>query len=204
MFRPPLPLCQPPPCERARCNDVGQHFLSPDNLNLLCSIPTSRNSFDRVLDGFQNGTTKSTPCTCANNGPCEMGSAREKGGGGQPCLWWSQGCSIGCDFCLTDPRHPDNHGSIPTSPITGNPPHADKAGFRKSYCSQPSTEDVLPKEFWTMNIHAEPRAENDSYRCKFQHVLFGLQPFCAYFETVCFLSCLSVQITPGGRLVQPQ
>ena len=129
---------------------------------------------------------------------------REKGGGGQPCLWGSQGCSIGCDFCLTDPRHPDNHGSIPTSPITGNPPHADKAGFRKSYCSQPSTEDVLPKEFWTMNIHAEPRAENDSYRCKFQHVLFGLQPFCAYFETVCFLSCLSVQITPGGRLVQPQ
>jgi len=127
-------------------------------------IPISRNAFDRVLPGFENGTTKSTPCTCANNGPCELGKARDKGGAGQPCLWWSQGCSIGCDFCMTDPRHPDNNGSIPTKPITGNPPHADKAGFRKSYCENPKTEDVLPKTFWTMNIHAEPRSENDSYR----------------------------------------
>ena len=110
----------------------------------------------------------STACTCANNGPCDLGSARKKGGAGQPCLWWSQGCSIGCDFCLTDPRHPDNNGSIPTTPITGNSPHADKAGFRKSYCENPKTKDVLPKEFWTMNIHAEPRAQNDSYRCKWQ------------------------------------
>ena len=141
---------------------------------------------------------KATACSCANNGPCELGSAREKGGAGQPCLWWSQvpfcwpqvhssfapypgnffgwyqvlfllvpgtllfcpywycwqewvslnctifientldisdtlslswcispwypwwlhllfqGCSIGCDFCLTDPRHPENNGTIPT------------------------------------------------------------------------------------------
>merc|ERR1712012_1043792 len=41
-------------------------------------IPTSRNSFDRVLEGFENGTTRSTPCTCANNGPCDMGAARFK------------------------------------------------------------------------------------------------------------------------------
>merc|ERR1719495_1585150 len=98
-------------------------------------IPISRNAFDRVLPGFENGTTKSTPCTCANNGPCELGKARDKGGAGQPCLWWSQGCSIGCDFCMTDPMHPANNGSIPT-------------------------KDVLPKEYWTMNIHAIPRAEN--------------------------------------------
>ena len=102
----------------------------------------------------------------ANNEPCDLGSAREKGGAGQPCLWWSQGCSIGCDYCLTDPRHPDNNGSIPTTPITGNLPHADKAGFRKSYCENPKTQDVLPKQFWTMNMQAVPRAQNDSYRCK--------------------------------------
>ena len=54
-------------------------------------------------------------------------------------LFSLQGCSIGCDFCMTDPKHPDNNGSIPTKPITGNPPHADKAGFRKSY--------VLPLTF---------------------------------------------------------
>ena len=134
----------------------------------FCSIPTSRNAFDRVVEGFQNGTGKSgTSCSCANNKPCELGSAREKGGAGQPCLWWSQGCSIGCDYCMTDPRHPENNGSIPTTPITGNFPHADKAGFRKSYCENPKTQDVLPKEFWTMNTHAVPHAQNDSYQCKY-------------------------------------
>eukprot|EP00666_Eupelagonemidae_sp_cell4sb_P000461 gene461-biopygen34655 len=40
------------------------------------------------------------------------------------------GCSIGCPYCLTDPKHPANNGSIPVKEITGNPPHADKAGFR--------------------------------------------------------------------------
>ena len=77
---------------------------------------------------------------------CASGSGlnvRAEGGGGQPCLWWSQGCSIGCPYCLTDPRHPDNGGQIPTKPITGNPPHADKAGFRKSYCEKPTTEVMV-------------------------------------------------------------
>ena len=154
------------------------------------SIPISRNAFDRVVDGFQNGTSKSTACTCANNGPCNLGSAREQGGAGQPCLWWSQGCSIGCDYCLTDPRHPDNNGTIPTTPITGNPPHADKAGFRKSYCKNPKTLDVLPKEYWTMNIHAIPRATNDSYQCKYMFKIFlRSRSYCfipMYFYCCCY------------------
>eukprot|EP00035_Acanthoeca_spectabilis_P030799 m.11026 g.11026 ORF g.11026 m.11026 type:complete len:435 (+) comp4384_c0_seq1:56-1360(+) len=149
-------------------------------------IPTSRNAFDRVAPGFSfDGTALETPCTCADKGtgcaqgipgghcPAGLGpkcasgtmtNVRAEGGGGQPCLWWSQGCSIGCDFCLTDPRHPDNNGSIRTTPITGNPPHADKAGFRKSYCDNASTTAVLPKEYWTMNVHAIPGAVNDSYQ----------------------------------------
>lgn len=73
-------------------------------------------------------------------------------------------CPGRCDYCLTDPRHPDNKGKIPTKPITGNKPHDDKAGFRKSYCDNPKTKAVLPKEYWTMNIHAVPGAVNDSYR----------------------------------------
>ena len=85
-------------------------------------------------------------------------------GHGQAALWWSQGCSIGCDYCLTDPKHPDNNGSIPNGPIRGNNPHSDKAGFRKSYCASPKTKAVLPKEYWTMNIHAVDGAVNDSYR----------------------------------------
>ena len=119
---------------------------------------------DRVLPAFAGGKSASTTCTCANQGGCDMGDARKEGGAGQPCLWWSQGCSIGCEYCLTDPKHPANGGKIPTAAITGNAPHADKAGFRTSYCENPSTESVLPKEYWTMNIHAVPGAWNDSYK----------------------------------------
>ena len=103
-------------------------------------------------------------CTCADSKDCPMGAARKIGGAGQACLWWSQGCSIGCPYCMTDPKHPANGGKIPTTPITGNPPHADKAGFRKSYCENPTTKSVLPKEYWTLNIHAQDGAVNDSYR----------------------------------------
>jgi hypothetical protein len=67
-------------------------------------------------------------------------------------------------YCLTDPKHPQNNGTIPTKAITGNAPHTDKAGFRISYCENPNTQAVLPKEFWTMNLHAVPGAWNDSYK----------------------------------------
>ena len=125
-------------------------------------IPTSRNAFDGTLPEFIGGKAVGTACTCANGQECDMG-VREMGGQGQPCLWWSQACSIGCDYCLTDPRHPDNNGTIPTTAITGNAPHADKAGFRKAYCDKPA-EPVLPKPYWTMNIHATDGAVDDSYR----------------------------------------
>jgi hypothetical protein len=119
-------------------------------------IPTTRNAMDRRLPEFAGGASPSTTCTCGNNfnGACDVGRARAEGGGGQPCLWWSQGCSIGCEYCLTDPKHPWNNGTIPTKPIVGAAPHADKAGFRTSYCENPTSKAVLPKQFWTMNTHA--------------------------------------------------
>ena len=57
----------------------------------------------------------------------------------------AQGCSVGCDYCMTDPKHPNNNGSIPTKAINGNSPHADKASFRKSYYENPKTKAVLLK-----------------------------------------------------------
>lgn len=54
-------------------------------------------------------------------------------------------------------------GKHPTTPVVGNPPHTDKAGFRKAYCDYPTTP-TLPKYAWTMNIHAEEGSEEDSYR----------------------------------------
>jgi len=136
------------------------------HMNLV--IPTPRNAMDGVLQEFKGGKApkESTSCTCASGSTsqseCDMG-VRANGGSGQPCLWWSQGCSIGCPFCATDPRHPANNGSIPTHDITGAWPHADKAGFRTAYCDEPATP-VLPKKYWTMNRHALDGAVNDSYR----------------------------------------
>lgn len=58
-----------------------------------------------------------------------------------------------------------SNGTIPTQPITGNPPHTDKAGFRKSYCKQKTAKPwTLPRKAWTMNINAVEGAEDDSYR----------------------------------------
>ena len=111
---------------------VGSSLLIAVLYSAVQIIPTSRNSFDRVAPGFAfDGGKLATPCTCADKGSgcaqgiprgqcppglgskCASGSdvnVRAEGGGGQPCLWWSQGCSIGCPFCLTDPKHPDNNG----------------------------------------------------------------------------------------------
>jgi hypothetical protein len=113
-------------------------------------IPVPRNAADGAAGVYEGSDEGAAPpggltCTCANGAACPLGEARKVGGAGQGCLWWSQGCSIGCDYCLTDPKHPANGGKIPTKAITGNPPHADKAGFRKSYCDNPKTKSVLPK-----------------------------------------------------------
>ena len=80
-------------------------------------IPTPRNSIDRLLPQFENGKSSSQPCTCADGlgGPnasvvgCNRGLRGDADG--QSCLWWSQGCSIGCEVCAT--------ASDPTKPITG-------------------------------------------------------------------------------------
>jgi len=143
---------------------VALATLASAHLSLI--IPPSRNAIDGRVPAMVHGghVPGGLTCTCADSKNCPMGAARQVGGAGQPCLWWSQGCSIGCPYCITDPRHPANNGTIPLSPITGNQPHADKAGFRKSYCEKPTTASVLPKAYWTLNIHAVEGAENDSYR----------------------------------------
>merc|ERR1719375_2129384 len=93
-------------------------------------IPTPRNSQDNVLPQFTHGKSPATACTCTNgNGNGKVGCDQGLRGkaDGQACLWWSQGCSIGCEKCATE-----TYGE---HPISGNPPQAGKIGFRKRYCN---------------------------------------------------------------------
>lgn len=98
-------------------------------------------------------------------GECDQGL--RSNGGGQPCLWWSQGCSIGCSKCATD-------WIGPTGAAGGNPPKASKIGFNKRFCNAsfnsagapaPLINSTLPREAWTMNVNAvEGSAQEDPYR----------------------------------------
>ena len=112
--------------------------------------PPARNAIDRFLPQFLHGQSPQTPCTCPNaekrdkggdhgSEPCEQGE--RSGAGGQPCLWWSQGCTIGCEKCtglLRDGRQ----------------------------CNS-TFEPTLPRSAWTMNVNgtdsADPKAK-DHYR----------------------------------------
>ena len=139
-------------------------------------IPGPRNADDRFLPGF--GYT--SECNCGNGlskvrppplgDKAHPGDACDQGirttGGGQSCWWWSQGCSIGCAKCATELIGP-------TGAAGGNPPHADKIGFRKRFCNAsynsagapvPMINSTLPRDAWTMNVDAIEGAEEDSYR----------------------------------------
>lgn len=113
-------------------------------------FPASRNAVDRFLPPFLNGQSPQTPCTCPNNGtrgpggdhgslPCDQG--RRALAGGQPCLWWSQGCTIGCPSC--DGVNTQSHGA--------------------SLCANPTTAPTLPRWAWTMNVGLA-EGEEDIYK----------------------------------------
>ncbi|KAL3913348.1 MAG: hypothetical protein SGPRY_008012, partial [Prymnesium sp.] len=101
--------------------------------------PPSRNAIDRLLPPFTRGRSLSNSCNCADSKKgCREGVRAS--GGGQACLWFSQGCTIGCDQCTGEGSH-----------TTG------------SLCAS-SVQPTLPKYAWTMNRWAEEGSVNDSYR----------------------------------------
>jgi lytic starch monooxygenase len=127
-------------------------------------IPTPRNAIDRALPEFEGGRSPIEACTCNNGnggdeGPkkgCDMGLRKgsDGKGDGQSCLWWSQGCSIGCEECATE-----TYGTKDI-PIVG--PQA-KIGFRTRYCNS-TFNATLPRHAWTLNMDVTEGAEDDSYR----------------------------------------
>lgn len=102
-------------------------------------FPPSRNALDRFLPGFSGGRSLSSSCNCGDSvRGCREGTRAT--GGGQPCLWFSQGCTIGCESC------------------TGIGSHTSKR------LCESTVEPTLPKYAWTMNRWAVEGSANDSYR----------------------------------------
>ncbi len=131
--------------------------------------PTPRNAMDNVLSEYAGGRSPTQRCTCTNGngvsatGGCDLGNRASAEGlsDGQACLWWSQGCSIGCAQCMT--------AVDPNWIATAAPPQADKIGFRTRYCNAsgapvPMMNATLPREAWTLNLLAEEGADEDAYR----------------------------------------
>ena len=142
-----------------------------------CSfIPPPRNAMDNVLPEYANGKSPTQGCTCTNgNGSpkkgCDQG-LREQGDG-QSCLWWSQGCSIGCEKCVTAIEG--------FSQFNGKAPQAGKIGFSTRYCNStfnsagapvPLINATLPKHAWTLNMGAVEGSKEDAYRSSL-HELIG-------------------------------
>ena len=100
------------------------------------TVPPSRNAADRELPQFQGGKWTATGCNCGSPTGCELGT--REAGGGQACLWFSQGCTIGCESC------------------TGIGSHSDKP-----LCSNSTVKPTLPKYAWSMNLWAVEGSVND-------------------------------------------
>jgi len=110
-------------------------------------IPTPRNALDRELPALANGSYPGDTdgCNCANPlGGCTAAAARGEGGKGvgQACMWFSQGCTIGCASC------------------TGVGSHT-----TKSLCANSAVNATNnAKRSRSMNVDAVPFSANDTYR----------------------------------------
>jgi len=104
--------------------------------------PSPRNAVDRTLPEFLDGRWPQSTAGCNCGAPdaqdCEPGT--RDGGGGQACLWFSQGCTIGCKTCNSVGSH-----------------------SKTSLCNS-TMQPTLPKYAWTMNRWAVPASVNDTYR----------------------------------------
>ena len=97
--------------------------------------PAPRNARDGALPEFADGKWGNETsggehpgCNCANHeGGCAPATQRPTANG-QPCLWFSQGCTIGCKTC------------------TGTNGHT-----TVSLCAKPTTAQTLPRWAYSMN-----------------------------------------------------
>ena len=119
------------------------HLLRTAEAHGFLVSPPSRNARDGVLPEFAHSAFPEGTygCSCGNNSGvgCELEAGLR--GNGQPCLWFSQGCTIGCATCDNATQH----------------------SMGRSLCNS-TMAPTLPKRAWTMNRWAEPGSVNDTYR----------------------------------------
>eukprot|EP00051_Salpingoeca_urceolata_P027601 m.482333 g.482333 ORF g.482333 m.482333 type:complete len:378 (+) comp22496_c0_seq1:370-1503(+) len=87
-------------------------------------VPPSRNAVDRFLPEFVNGQFPqgTSGCNCGTRNGCAAGVRGSVGG--QPCLWFSQGCNIGCPTCDGVTQHTNKSlCANPTVNATVNDPN---------------------------------------------------------------------------------
>eukprot|EP00930_Biecheleria_cincta_P023795 TRINITY_DN17121_c0_g1_i2.p1 TRINITY_DN17121_c0_g1~~TRINITY_DN17121_c0_g1_i2.p1 ORF type:complete len:385 (-),score=66.53 TRINITY_DN17121_c0_g1_i2:19-1173(-) len=108
-------------------------------------IPRSRNSVDMDLIEFKDGAIPdgSDGCNCAAAaGGCPAALGPRSSGNGQPCLWFQQGCTIGCTECTGEHGH-----------------------YNASACSNPTVTATVNDPKWrTMNLKAAAGSAEDVYR----------------------------------------
>merc|ERR1711907_188896 len=170
---------------------MGDPFIATmDALKLVCLAscvalvnahgalykPTPRNAMDNILPEYANGKSPTQGCACTNGNPggdfktgCDGGLRFTEEGlsDGQACLWWNQGCSIGCHKCMTeiDPQWSEhdsgtggNHGKIGLLTRYCN------ASFNSKGAPDPLMNATLPRHAWTLNMGAVEGSKEDVYR----------------------------------------
>jgi len=138
--------------------------------------PPSRNSADRILPEFEDGKWPhhTDGCNCAANaGGCPAAAARAAGNG-QPCLWFSNGCTIGC---------PDCNG------IHGH--------TNVSLCPNPTARPMLnDSRLRTMNVNTKVGSGDDVYMWNPWRA-----PWTAPVKDACGMAGGSWNVTPGDATV---
>ena len=118
--------------------------------------PVPRNAADRSLPIFADGRwpksmggSGNAGCSCTGpDGGCEAGRARTETNG-QPCLWFSQGCSPGCKTCTGTNGHTNRplckEAMEPTNvdPATRTEDPTDPTSFRYTPWRAPGHAPVM-------------------------------------------------------------
>ena len=126
-------------------------------------VPIPRNAFDAFLPPFARGRGPSgISCNCGDSvSGCDTAGDRAPGASGQPCLWFSQGCFIGCNTCSGKDREPEG---VPKLDNTNDCSAAKGRGGPSQRPAGASSMPTLPKRLWTMNRIALEDSPDDVYR----------------------------------------